>query len=361
MAKIDSFFKFMVENDCSDLHLNSGSVPMLRRHGDIVPMKFQCLTPELNRGLLYEILRPEQVEQYEASGDLDFAYEVPELARFRGNIFNQRMGISAVFRSIPTTVLSADQLNLAPAVRNFAQLHKGLVLVTGPTGSGKSTTLAAIVDLINESRPAHILTVEDPIEFVHQNRKSLLSQREVHNHTRSFSSALRAALREDPDVILLGEMRDLETIELAITAAETGHLVFGTLHTNSAPKTIDRIINVFPVNQQAQIRIMLSESLQGVVAQLLLKKIGGGRCAAQEILVCSTAFANMIRESKTYQLKSAMQTMRQMGNQTMEQALAELVVAKKITLEDALAFAEDGKYVQNYVQNKTGAPPTPGR
>ncbi|MCB1050384.1 MAG: type IV pilus twitching motility protein PilT [Acidobacteria bacterium] len=354
MAKIDNFFKFMVDNECSDLHMNSGCIPMLRRHGDIVPMKFQTLTPDLNKSLLYEILKPEQVNQYESTGDLDFAYEVLGLARFRGNIFNQRLGISAVFRSIPSTVLTADQLNLPTGVRNFANLHKGLVLVTGPTGSGKSTTLAAIIDLVNDSRQAHILTVEDPIEFVHANKKSLISQREVHNHTQSFATALKASLREDPDVILVGEMRDLETIELAITAAETGHLVFGTLHTNSAPKTIDRIINVFPVNQQAQIRIMLSESLQGVVSQLLLKKIGGGRCAAQEIMICTTALSNMIRESKTYQLKSAMQTTKSLGNQTMEQALADLVLQKKITLEDALAHAEDTKFVQSYVQNKQG-------
>ena len=260
-------------------------------------------------------------------------------SRFRANIFNGRYGVSAVFRLIPTEILTAQQLGLPDTVLKFTQYRRGLVLVTGPTGSGKSTTLAAMIDHINKTRSDHILTIEDPVEFVHESQKSLVNQREVGRHTRSFAAALKAALREDPDIILVGEMRDLETIELAITAAETGHLVFGTLHTSSAPKTVDRIINVFPTNQQEQIRTMLGESLKGVIAQQLLKTVEGKRCAALEILSVNSAVANLIREGKTFQIPSVIQTGKGEGMQLMDQALQDLVKAKRVTVEEARKFA----------------------
>lgn len=347
MAKIDAFFQFMIEQGASDLHMTVGAPPLLRLHGDMVPMKYRPLTAEYNQALFYEILSEQQRTRFEKEKDLDLAYEVPGLARFRANLFVNRLGPAAVFRQIPSTILSAEQLGLPAAVLKLAELTKGLVLVTGPTGSGKSTTLASMVDYINASRREHILTIEDPIEFVHPNKLSLVNQREVESHTHSFSTALRAALREDPDVILVGELRDLETIELAITAAETGHLVFGTLHTNSAPKTIDRIINVFPTNQQEQIRVMLSESLRGVVSQTLLKRCDKpGRCAALEIMVVTPAIANLIRENKTFQIKSAIQTGKQLGMQTMDQALMDLLMARKITPQAAMIVAEDKKQFQ---------------
>ncbi len=281
-----------------------------------------------------------QRELFERDHDLDFAYEVPALkARFRANIFRGRLGTSGVFRIIPTEILSAEQLGLPEVVLRFTEHKKGLVLVTGPTGSGKSTTLAAMIDHVNRTRAEHILTVEDPIEFVHVSNKSLINQREVGNHTRSFAAALKAALREDPDIILVGEMRDLETIELAITAAETGHLVFGTLHTSSAAKTVDRIINVFPTTQQEQIRTMLAESLKGVIAQQLPRTVDGKRCAALEILSVTPAVANLIREGKTFQIPSIIQTGRGEGMQLMDQALQQLLQQKRISAEEAYRFA----------------------
>jgi twitching motility protein PilT len=336
MAKIDALFKILREKHGSDLHLSPENPPIIRSAGDLVPVATQKLTHQENQALLYEIMTEQQRQQFEASHDIDFAYEVPDLqARFRANIYYGRLGISAVFRLIPAQILTVEQLGLPPAVLKFASLKKGLVVVTGATGSGKSTTLSAIIDHINKKQKDHILTIEDPIEFVHISQGCLINQREVGRHTRSFASALRAALREDPDIILVGEMRDLETIELAITAAETGHLVFGTLHTSSAAKTVDRIINVFPTNQQEQIRAMLSESLKGVIAQQLLKTVDGKRCAALEILVVTPAVSNLIREGKTFQIPSVIQTGKGEGMQLMDQAIQALLAAKKITLEEA--------------------------
>jgi twitching motility protein PilT len=352
MPKIDQFFRFMVQEKSSDLHMSVGAPPMLRKSGEMSPIQFKMLTPEDNRFMLYEIMNADQKQKFELTGDLDFAYEVKGLARFRANIFMQKNGPSAVFRIIPTKILSVADLGVPPAVLQFAKLKKGLVLVTGPTGSGKSTTLAALIDYINENRREHILTVEDPIEFVHPNKKCLVNQREVKVHTQSFASALRSALREDPDIILVGEMRDLETIELAITAAETGHLVYGTLHTNSAPKTVDRLINVFPMGQQAQIRMMLSESLRGVVSQILCRKEGGGRVAAIEIMVVNSAISNLIREAKTFQLKSTIQTGKNLGMQTMDQALMDLLQTKKISAEEAYSNASEKDMFKDFLEKR---------
>ncbi len=340
MAQIDTLFKTLKEKGGSDLHLSPDNPPLMRAAGDLVPVLEHALAREQIKTLLKEIMSESQNKQFEKTRDLDFAYEVPALAsRFRANIFYGRLGISAVFRLIPTTILTVEQLGLPPAVLRFAQLKKGLVLVTGGTGSGKSTTLAALIDHINKTQKEHVLTVEDPIEFVHKSQNSLINQREVGRHTISFASALKAALREDPDIILVGEMRDLETIELAITAAETGHLVFGTLHTSSAAKTVDRVINVFPTNQQEQIRAMLSESLKGVIAQQLLKTVDGKRAAALEILYVTHAVSNLIREGKTFQIPSIIQTGKKEGMQLMDQALQDLLTQKRVTVEEAYKFA----------------------
>ncbi|MCW9048781.1 MAG: type IV pilus twitching motility protein PilT [Deltaproteobacteria bacterium] len=342
MAKIDKLFQILQQQRGSDLHLSPGNSPLIRAAGQLRPAIDQVLNNEQYRTLLYEIMSENQRSEFEERHDLDFAYEVKALkARFRANIFMGRMGISAVFRIIPEEILTVEQLGLPQSVLAFTEYKKGLVLVTGPTGSGKSTTLAAMVDHINRTRSEHILTVEDPIEFVHHGKKSLINQREVGVHTQSFSSALKAALREDPDIILVGEMRDLETIELAITAAETGHLVFGTLHTSSAAKTVDRLVNVFPTTQQEQIRTMLAESLRGVVAQQLLRTVDGKRCAALEILKVNAAAANLIREGKTFQIPSIIQTGRKDGMQLMDQALQELLNANRISIEEARSFAEN--------------------
>lgn len=342
MAQIDQFLRLLVQQKGSDLHITVGSPPIIRQHGELARVKFRELAPNDMQALLYEIMSPAQRAEFEQRHDIDFAYEVADVARFRVNVFRQRKGIGAVVRTIPTKVLTADELNLPESVRRFCQLTKGLVLVTGPTGSGKSTTLAAMVDLINGTRPDHILTIEDPIEFVHANRLGLVNQREIGTHTQSFASALRAALREDPDVILVGEMRDLETISLGLTAAETGHLVFGTLHTNSAAKTVDRIINVFPADEQDQIRSMLAESLRGVVAQQLLRRAdGSGRVAALEVLVGTPAVANMIREAKTHQIPSMIQTGKKDGMQLMDQAVLDFLMKQVITPEEAYARAHN--------------------
>ncbi len=351
MAKIDQFLKLLADNGGSDLHLTAGAQPIMRLHGSMTPYNFRELTGREVQGLVHEIMSESQRAEFEASMDIDFAYEIPDVARFRVNAFMQRKGMGAVFRTIPTEVLTADQLKLPEVVRKFGMLSKDLVLVTGPTGSGKSTTLAAIIDLINEKRRDHILTIEDPIEFTHHNKKCLVNQREIGRNTESFARALRAALREDPDVILIGEMRDLETIELAITAAETGHLVFGTLHTTSAPKTIDRIIDVFPTAQQPQIRSMLAESLRGVVSQVLLKKKGGkGRVAALEIMVSTSALANLIRENKIYQIASVMQTGKKLGMQMLDQHILELLMAGEIEPLEAYTKAHTKSNFEKYLK-----------
>lgn len=348
MAKIDAFFKLMNEQGASDLHLTTGSQPILRINGDMERVKYKLLTNDELKAMLYEITPEEKIKVFEETGDLDFAYEIPNLARYRANFFQQKWGIGAVFREIPSKIMTADDLGLPPVVKKMAMLGKGLVLVTGPTGSGKSTTLAAMMDYANKNRKEHIITVEDPIEFVHKSQQCLVNHREVGMHTRSFSAALRGALREDPDIILVGEMRDLETISLALEAASTGHLVFGTLHTQSAAKTVDRVIDVFPANQQSQIRVTLSESLKGVVAQNLFKRVDKkGRCAALEILVVTPATGNLIRESKTFQLPSVIQTGKKFGMQSLDDAILELLKKKWISSEEAYDKAiEKGRFVQ---------------
>jgi twitching motility protein PilT len=331
-----------VEKGASDLHLTVGAPPSIRTHGDVNPTDFPALSREETHDTLYDIMNETQKARFEETNDLDFSLELSGCGRFRVNVFRGRLGVGAVFRVIPTKIKSAAELGLPPVVENMAHFERGLVLVTGPTGSGKSTTLAALIDYINDNRKGHILTVEDPIEFVHNHKRCLVNQREVGPNTNSFATALRAALREDPDVILVGEMRDLETISLAVSAAETGHLVFGTLHTSSAAQTIDRIIDVFPVHQQAQVRAMLAESLRGVVAQKLMKTADRqGRCAALEIMTATPAVRNLIREGKTYQLLSVMQTSTKDGMQTLDMALRDLLRARVISFEDALDGAPD--------------------
>ncbi|BCX81393.1 twitching motility protein PilT [Methylomarinovum caldicuralii] len=322
---IAELLAFSVKNNASDLHLSAGLPPMIRVDGDIRRINVPPLEHKEVHALVYDIMNDKQRRDYEEYLETDFSFELPGVARFRVNAFHQDRGAAAVFRTIPSKVLTLEDLGCPPFFREVTQKPRGLILVTGPTGSGKSTTLAAMIDYINSNNYSHILTVEDPIEFVHQSKKSLINQREVHRDTLGFNEALRSALREDPDVILVGEMRDLETIRLALTAAETGHLVFGTLHTSSAAKTIDRIIDVFPAAEKAMIRSMLSESLQAVIAQTLLKKIGGGRTAAWEIMVGTPAIRNLIREDKVAQMYSAIQTGRKDGMQTLDQHLQELV------------------------------------
>lgn len=336
---IAELLAFSVKNKASDLHLSAGLPPMIRVDGDIRRVNIDAFEHKEVHALIYDIMNDKQRRDYEEFFETDFSFALPGLARFRVNAFNQERGAAAVFRTIPSEILTLEDLN---APRFFAELTektRGLVLVTGPTGSGKSTTLAAMVDHINQNRYEHILTVEDPIEFVHTSQKCLINQREVHRDTQSFNMALRSALREDPDIILVGEMRDLETIRLALTAAETGHLVFGTLHTTSAAKTIDRIIDVFPAAEKDMIRSMLSESLQAVISQTLLKRVGGGRIAAHEIMVGTSAIRNLIREAKVAQMYSAIQTGRRDGMQTLDQNLKELVDAGKITSKAAMGKA----------------------
>ena len=341
MAMIDELFREVMEKGASDLHMVVGFPPMLRISGELVQTDRPVLTPESNKEILFEILKSEQQEVFEKNRDFDMAYEIRGLARFRCNFLYQHRGVGAVFRIIPSEILTMEQLNLPEAVKTIAEFNRGLVLVTGPTGSGKSTTLAAMIDHINNIRDAHIITIEDPLEFVHPNKRCLFTQREIGSHAKSFSEALRVASREDPDIILVGEMRDLATISLALTCAELGILVFGTLHTNSAAKTIDRIINAFPAEQQEQTRTMLADSLKAVVAQQLLKKKGGGRCAANEILIGSPALASMIREGKITQIQSLMQTGTSVGMQTMDQHLQQLIDEDKITPEAAYEKAID--------------------
>lgn len=349
MAKIDKLFKIMSDKKGSDLHISVGAPPIIRIHGDLTRISPNNLPQEDTKKLLYEIMSPYQQKRFEDEKEIDFAYAVSGIGRFRANVFQQQRGVAAVFRIIPEEILTIEQLNSPPQLLNFARLHKGLVLCTGPTGSGKSTTLAALVDYVNRTRPDHIITIEDPIEFVHQNKKALVNQRELGSHTDSFAAALRSALREDPDVILVGELRDQETIQLALTAAETGHLVYGTLHTSSAPKTVDRIIDVFPAGQQGQIRTQLSETLKGVMAQTLMKRIGGGRIAAVEILFGNPAIANLIREGKTFQIPSILQTSRSDGMQTLDMALVDLYERKIITADDCVDHSVDRKTVKSQI------------
>src|SRR5215469_10680545 len=352
MAKIDAFFNLMDEVGASDLHLASGSQPILRLRGEMERVKFPPLENDELKTMLYEIAPEYKVKVFEETGDVDFGYEIPGKARYRANFFNQKYGVAAVFRQIPSKVLTTEQLGLPPIMKKFATLHKGLVLVTGPTGSGKSTTLAAIVDFANKTRKDHIITVEDPIEFVHQSQECLVNHREVGLHTKSFAAALRGALREDPDIILVGEMRDLETIELALTAAATGHLVFGTLHTPSAAKTIDRVIDVFPAGQQNQIRATLSEALKGVVAQNLFKRVDKkGRVASLEILVFNTAIANLVREGKTHQIPGMIQVGKRVGNQPLDDAIMEHLRMKRISPEEAYDKALDKKKFRSFLPN----------
>ena len=353
---IEELLRTTVAAKASDLHLTVGAPPTIRLHGEMQKLPYPELTRDVLHMMMVGILRGDQQNVFEEKHDLDFSIEIPHLARFRVNFFMGRRGEGAVFRVIPAEIKSFAELGLPPVLAEMAREERGLVLVTGPTGSGKSTTLAAMVDLINSERNAHILTVEDPIEFVHQHKKCLVNQREVKVHTESFASALRAALREDPDVILVGEMRDLETISLAVSAAETGHLVFGTLHTSSAAQTVDRIIDVFPPHQQAQIRTQLSESLQGVIAQTLVPKIGGGRVAALEIMKTTPAVKNLIREGKTFQLPSIIETNSNIGMQTLDQALQELVLSGKITAEAAVSKGLDPSLVAAFRLNFPSRP-----
>jgi twitching motility protein PilT len=343
MPKIDTLFQMMVEQGASDLHLISGQPPAIRINGELERVAGKpSLEPDALRELLYEITPLSKKEHFESTGDLDFGYEIAGLARFRANLFQQKYGCGAVFRRIPNKVLTAEELGLPPILAKAAMLKKGLVLVTGPTGSGKSTTLAAIIDYANRNRRDHILTIEDPIEFVHESQGCIVNHREIGFHTQSFAAALRGALREDPDIILVGELRDLETIRLAVEAAATGHLVFGTLHTENAAKTVDRVIEVFPHQEQAQIRNTLSTALRVVVAQNLFRRIDQkGRCAALEILVCTSAIANLIREAKTFQIASMMQTGKAVGMQTLDDAIQELLTKKWISPEEAYEKSSD--------------------
>lgn len=338
---IADLLAFGVKNGASDLHLSSGLPPMIRVDGDIRRINVPVLEHKEVHGLIYDIMNDKQRKDYEEFLETDFSFEIPGLARFRVNAFNQDRGAAGVFRTIPSTVLSLEDLGAPPIFKEITQQARGIVLVTGPTGSGKSTTLAAMIDHLNESKYEHILTIEDPIEFVHQSKKSLVNQREVHRDTHGFNEALRSALREDPDIILVGELRDLETIRLALTAAETGHLVFATLHTSSAPKTIDRIIDVFPAAEKSMVRSMLSESLRAVIAQVLLKKNGGGRVAAHEIMIGTPAIRNLIREDKVAQMYSSIQTGSSIGMQTLDQNLQDMVRKGVVSRQEAIHRASN--------------------
>jgi twitching motility protein PilT len=334
MTSIGSLLRFAVQQKASDLHLSSGEAPMLRVHGDMMRVDSPVLSAEDTHRMIFDVMNDSQRKTFQDKLECDFAFALDADLRFRVNVFVQNRGEGAVFRTIPSKIPKFDDLGLPQVVRHLCDEEKGLVLVTGPTGSGKSTTLAAMIDYLNDTMPGHILTLEDPIEFVHKPRRSLINQREVGNQTHTFTAALRSALREDPDVILVGELRDLETTALALTAAETGHLVFATVHTSSAPKTVDRLVDIFPPGQQAQIRTMLAESLLGVITQMLLHKVGGGRAAALEILIGTSAVRNLIREAKTHQIPSAMQVGAKVGMQTMEAAVLNLLKRGVVTLDE---------------------------
>jgi len=352
MAKLDAFFKLMVDQGASDLHLVSGSQPILRVSGELQRVRYAVLESDDLKKMLYEVAPEYKIKQFEETGDVDFAYEIPGLARYRANYFVQKYGVAAVFRQIPDTILTVEQLGLPPVLNKLPLYPKGLVLVTGPTGSGKSTTLAALVDYANAHRKDHILTIEDPVEFVHKSRNCVVNHREVGLHTKSFTSALRAALREDPDIIMVGEMRDLETISLAVEAASTGHLVFGTLHTQSAAKTVDRIIDVFPHDQQEQIRATLADSLQAVVAQTLFKRRDTkGRCAALEILIATPAVRNLIRDGKTFQIPTVLQTGKKFGMQSLDDAILDHLEKGRINPEDAYLHCLDKARFRAFLRN----------
>ncbi len=352
MAQIDAFFKLMNDEGASDLHMVAGQQPVLRIRGDMERIKFKIFENAELTKMLYEICPEEKLKLFEESGDIDFGYEISGLARYRCNFFQQKNGIGAVFREIPSDIMSCQQLGLPDVVSRLAHLPKGLVLVTGPTGSGKSTTLAAIIDEVNKTRKDHVLTIEDPIEFVHQSQKCIINHREVGRHTKSFAAALRGALREDPDIIMVGEMRDLETIALAMEAAMTGHLVFGTLHTLNAMKTVDRIIEIFPASQQGQVRSTLSDALKAVVSQTLFKRIDmKGRCAALEILIATPAVRNLIREGKTYQISSVMQTGKKYGMQTLDDAIMGFLDKKMISPDTAYSNCMDKAKFVKFLRN----------
>jgi twitching motility protein PilT len=352
MAKIDAFFKLMNEQGASDLHLAAGSPPVLRIRGDLQRVKYKSLDNDELKAMLYEIAPETKIKLFEETHDVDFGYEIPGLARYRSNFFMQRSGVGAVFREIPSKILTAEQLGLPMIMTKLAMLPRGLVLVTGPTGSGKSTTLAAIIDYANGHRKDHIITIEDPIEFVHENKSCLVNHREVGTHTNSFTAALRGALREDPDIILVGEMRDLETISLAIEAAMTGHLVMGTLHTISAAKTVDRVIEIFPSHQQPQVRATLADALRAVISQTMFKRIDiKGRCVAFEILVATPAVRNLIREGKTYQVPSSMQTGKKFGMMTLDDAIMELMEKGWVDPDEAYAKCVDKAKFKPFAQS----------
>ncbi len=352
MAKIDAFFKLMNDQGASDLHLAAGLQPALRVRGEIERVKYKPLTNDDLRSMVYEITPEDKIKVFEETGDIDFGYEIPGLARYRANLFMQRNGLGAVFRQIPTNIMTVEQLGLPSVVSRLATLPRGLVIVTGPTGSGKSTSLAAIIDEANRLRKDHIITIEDPIEFVHESKGSIINQREIGQHTKSFSAALRGALREDPDIILVGEMRDLETISLAIEAASTGHLVFATLHTSSAMKTVDRIIEVFPADQQPQVRSTLSDGIRAVIAQVLFKRVDRkGRCPATEVMIATPAVRNLIRESKTHQLASSMQTGKKYGMQILDDAIMDLYNKGWVSGEDAYAKANEKSRFRPLLKN----------
>jgi twitching motility protein PilT len=355
MATLPELLNTLVASDGSDLHITTDTPPQIRVHGHLKRLEGPDMTPATTKQLTYSVLTDSQKKRFEETLELDFSFGIKGLARFRCNMFNQRGAVGAVYRLIPEKIRSFQELGLPPVLATLSERPRGLVLVTGPTGSGKSTTLAAMLDKINKERHDHILTIEDPIEFVHQHQSCLVNQREVHSDTQSFSMALRAALREDPDIVLIGEMRDLETVEAALKIAETGHLTFGTLHTNSAAQTINRIIDIFPANQQSQIRTQLSLVLEGIVCQALLPKIGGGRCAALEIMVPTPAIRNLIREDKIHQIYSSMQTgQEKYGMQTMNQSLATLQQQKRVTLEIALNASSNKEELQEMINRGVG-------
>ncbi len=352
MARIDAFFRLMNSQGASDLHMMAGSPPCLRIRGDIEPVKYPELSHDELMEMLFEITPEQKLKVFEETGDIDFAYEIEGMGRFRANFFRQTHGTGAVFRQIPAKIMTIDQLGLPSIARRFAMMEKGLVLVTGPTGSGKSTTLAAILDHANRNRRDHIITIEDPIEFRHRRMNSIVNHREVGLHTQSFSAALRGALREDPDVIMVGELRDLETISLALEAASTGHLVLATLHTQNACKTIDRIIDVFPSEAQEQVRSTLADSLKGVISQSLFKRIdSGGRIAALEILVSTPACGHLIREGKTNQLPNVLQTGKKLGMCTLEDSMETFIKENKISPEDAFEAAVNKEHFVKYLRN----------
>ena len=355
MAKIDAFFQLMHEQGASDLHLVAGQQPAVRIRGDMERVKYNVLTNDELRAMLYEITPEHKIKHFEETGDVDFAYQIPNLARYRANFFMQQNGVAAVFREIPSKIVTVAELGLPPVMAKLATLPRGLVLVTGPTGCGKSTTLAAIIDEANRIRKDHIITIEDPIEFVHKSENCIINQREVGIHTRTFSSALRGALREDPDIILVGEMRDLETISLAVEAASTGHLVFATLHTTSAARTVDRIIEVFPAGEQMQIRSTLADGIRAVISQVLFKRIDKkARCVALEIMIANSAVRNLIRESKTFQIPSMMQAGKKYGMQMLDDAIHDLLDKGWISADEAYMKANDKGRFRPYLRN----PPT---